>query len=164
MLTFTNKLFNNTHFSDKPIVIPPFGMVDISTMYMRINEIRIKKGLPSLQVDANLQYIAEQYAIQMLKSNKFSHIDSMGNGPLERFKKNLPQAQVWCIAENIAIAPSTADAQKSLENSRGHYKNMIATQVSLIGAGAISNGLDKVYFCQLFGNYTLPKHQANTNK
>ena len=111
-----------------------------------VNAERAKNGLSALTVDAKAQAAAQVRAQELAKS--FSHTRPDGS----RFSTALTQAgaSYRSAGENIAYGQqSPAAVMEAWMNSSGHRANILGSQFSAIGVGAVEiNG--RYYWTQLF--------------
>ncbi|MDJ0730812.1 MAG: CAP domain-containing protein [Crocosphaera sp.] len=115
----------------------------------RVNQYRLSKNLPPLQMNAEISYVARQHSRDMAsKIATFSH-DGFDNRA-KAVGKTIPYR---AFAENLAYIkgyPDLADvAVKGWINSPGHRKNMEGN-FDLTGVGIAKNSDGEYYFTQLF--------------
>ena len=102
-----------------------------------------KLGGP-LVLDAAISSISRDWSQQMASGGFFYH------RPGDQLNVMLPAGwRQW--GENIASAPDIFYAQSSLENSPGHYANMVGN-FTHVGIGVYSTG-SQVWVTQNFARY-----------
>ena len=109
-----------------------------------INSVRAQAGLGPLALDPAISSISRDWSQQMALGGFFEH------RPGEQLNVMLPAGwRQW--GENIASAPDIYWAQSSLENSPGHYANMVGN-FTHVGIGVYTNGA-QVWVTQNFARY-----------
>jgi len=109
-----------------------------------INDVRARAGLGALALDPAASSIALDWSQQMQSGGFFSH------RPSAQLSQLLPSGwRQW--GENIASAPDIIWAQSSLEQSPGHYENMVGP-FTHVGIGVVSTGR-QVWVTQVFVRY-----------
>lgn len=127
-----------------------------------VNQVRSKKGLQSLELNALLNKAAFAHAKDMADNNYFDH-DSKAkkkNGrfvkvatPFERMER-FTQNKVTAYSENIAAGQRTAEeVVKVWMNSPTHRRNILSKEVKYMGVGVAQNkdSTYNVYWVQCFG-------------
>jgi len=109
-----------------------------------INQVRARAGLGALAIHLAASEIARDWSQQMAAGGFFSH------RPGDQLSAMLPSGwRQW--GENIASAPDIFWAQSSLEQSPGHYANMVG-EFTHVGIGVYRvNG--QVWVTQNFVQY-----------
>ncbi|MEA5534308.1 CAP domain-containing protein [Crocosphaera sp. XPORK-15E] len=115
----------------------------------RVNQYRLSKNLPPLQMNAEISYVARQHSQNMAnKTATFSH-DGF-DGRAKTVGKTIPYQT---FAENLAYIKGYPDlaavAVKGWIDSPGHRKNMEG-KFNLTGVGIAKNADGEYYFTQLF--------------
>lgn len=110
----------------------------------KINQVRANAGLGPVALDPAISAISRDWSQQMAQGGFFDH------RPANQLNTMLPAGwQQW--GENIASAPDIFYAQSSLEQSPGHYANMVGS-FTHVGIGVYStNG--QVWVTQNFARY-----------
>lgn len=110
-------------------------------MVALVNDVRAAAGVAPLTANTSLASVARSWSAT-LPSN-FQHNPNVG-GQIP------PGWYAW--GENIAYNGSMTAAQQALENSAGHYANMVNANFTTIGIGLhLENGY--VYVTQVFAGY-----------
>lgn len=117
----------------------------------RINDERVQRGLPVLQINARLSEAAQEYAAEMGRRMTLSHhLDGSTAGA--RIAQVGYSWTAW--AENIAVGYDGASAVVAgWMNSPGHRDNILdASQLDLAdtGVGEAMGADGRRYFCQVF--------------
>ncbi|GBF82627.1 CAP domain-containing protein [Aphanothece sacrum] len=115
----------------------------------RVNQYRLSKNLPPLQMNAQMSYVARQYSQKMAnKTATFSHDGFEGRAktigakiPYQTFAENLAYIKGYPDLASVAV--------KGWINSPGHRKNMEGN-FNLTGVGIAKNSEGEYYFTQLF--------------
>ena len=109
-----------------------------------INDVRARAGLGPITLDPVISQISRDWSQQMARGGFFDH------RPGDQLNVMLPSGwRQW--GENIASAPDIFYAQSSLENSAGHYANMVGP-FTHVGIGVYTNG-SQVWVTQNFVRY-----------
>lgn len=128
-------------FGTGPLVTAP-STPEVSTlerqMHDRLNRDRAKKGLPPLELDAELADVARAHSKDMHERDFFAH-DSPRTGSLED-RLDRAGRLVQAARENIGEGPTVDATQDALLESPGHYANIMAKDVSHVGIGIVRIG------------------------
>lgn len=109
-----------------------------------INRVRANAGLSPVLLDPTISNISRDWSQQMALGGFFEH------RPGAELNVMLPAGWLqW--GENIASAPDIFWAQSSLENSPGHYANMVGP-FTHVGIGVYTNG-SQVWLTHNFARY-----------
>lgn len=108
-----------------------------------VNKARQDAGLPALQIDADLAYVARVKSQDMYDNKYFSHDSPTYGSPFDMMTKF--GIQYRGAAENIAKNTSVEAAQNSFMRSQGHKDNILNPIYTHIGVG-IYNG----HYTQMF--------------
>lgn len=114
-------------------------------MLARINEVRATAGVAPLQAHADLDEVAENWSTRMATQGIFYHNPN--------YATEYPGTP-WGWGENIAYAytDNVLYPQTLLENSSGHYANMVNANFTHAGIGVYAhNGY--LYVTQNFAKY-----------
>lgn len=108
-------------------------------MFERVNRDRAKNQLPKLTFDPKLSDIARSHSADMLQNRFFEH-ESPRYGLLEA---RLSRAGYLfrSARENLAEAPTVDEAEDGLLKSPHHYENLMATNITHVGIGIVSGGV-----------------------
>ena len=126
---------------------PPAGDAGQMEIYAfnAINAVRARAGLPALVLRSDISAIARDWSQQMVNAGGISH------RPQAQLSAMMPSGwQAW--AENVAEAPTIQWAQSALEDSPGHYTNMVGNY-NVIGIGVAIRSDGQIFITQNFGNY-----------
>lgn len=101
----------------------------------RLNEERTAAGLAPLDWCERCADVAREHSQDMYRKGYFGHVDLSGNDPFER----LQAARVSYLAagENLAIAPSVAEAHEALMTSEQHRENILRARFDEVGIGIV---------------------------
>ncbi|MEE9415776.1 MAG: CAP domain-containing protein [Acidimicrobiales bacterium] len=111
-----------------------------NVMVARINVVRAAAGQGPLVLNPEISAVARAWSQYLADSGEFFHNPNYVQQYPSGFRS---------FAENIAYHSSALNAQTALENSSGHYANMISSRYTEIGIGiVIVNG--RVYVTQNF--------------
>ena len=122
--------------TDKPSVKAPADIAaEERRMFALVNADRKKAGLAALRYDEALADVARAHSYDMQQSDFFAH-ESPNTGVLE---DRMDRAGYLAteMRENLATAPTVAQAEKNLLKSPGHRANLLADSVSHIGIGIV---------------------------
>ncbi len=128
-----------------PTAVPVQSVAQLEAYVLgEINQVRANAGLGPVVIDSTISAISRDWSQQMALGGFFHH------RPGAELNVMLPAGWAqW--GENIASAPDIFWAQSSLEQSPGHYANMIGP-FTHVGIGVYSNGR-QVWVTQNFARY-----------
>lgn len=110
------------------------------TNVQSVNAVRAAVGAAPLARSAELDAKAVVQAQAMAAKGTIFHSADLASGVSPGWRG---------IGENVAVAGSAVDAQRALEQSPGHYANMVNGSYTEMGIGIVpSNG--KVFVVQVF--------------
>ncbi|TBR61131.1 SCP-like extracellular [Westiellopsis prolifica IICB1] len=110
------------------------------------NQERAKNNLPLLKENAELNYVADEYAKQMSERRVLSHTGADGSLPWERAEAIGYEAKT--MGENIGAGQTTPQqVVQDWMNSPGHRENILNPKYTEIGTGFHNN-----YWSQEFGS------------
>ncbi len=113
------------------------------------NEQRRENGLPELQMDMQLNDVAQAKSVDMADNDYFSHNSPTYGSPFDMLKQF--NIQYTVAAENIAAGQQTAqEVVEKWMNSEGHRKNILNESVTHIGVGMENSGSMNPYWTQIF--------------
>lgn len=112
---------------------------DEAAFVARINDLRAAKGLPALQVNANLVAKARAWSAEMAAAGRIWH-STLSDGVTENWKK---------LGENVGMGGSVDGLHKAFVASPGHYANLVDPAFSHIGVGIVLSG-DTIFVSQVF--------------
>ncbi|GGH23849.1 CAP domain-containing protein [Paenibacillus segetis] len=99
-----------------------------------VNEERVNAGLKPLVIHTNLSTMAKDKAIDMFKSNYFSHTSPKYGSPFDMM--DAYNITYRYAGENIAMGQKSAEeVVKAWMNSPGHKANILNENYGLIGVG-----------------------------
>ncbi|MFC0015909.1 MULTISPECIES: CAP domain-containing protein [Allobacillus] len=113
------------------------------------NREREVNGLPALQIDTELQDVAQEKSADMADLNYFSHESPTYGSPFDMLNEFGIDYEV--AAENIAAGFfDPEDVVNGWMNSEGHRENILNEEVTHIGVGFEEGGEMGTYWTQLF--------------
>lgn len=148
LLAVTTSYIRIIHTDGKPIImhgrettqITPSEnieekIIDAEKLLEKINNERITKNIPPVEMKKNLYLIARAHGVDMARRGYFSHISPEGIDPFHR----MDQAKIiyQYAGENIALDQSVEEADQALWNSPGHRSNTLDKHYRHVGIAAI---------------------------
>lgn len=135
---------------------PGAGETDYRTqIHDGVNALRQKQGLAALRPRADLQRIAQRYAVELAGRGLLSHYDAQGKALDARLHD--AGCDDWTQAgENLARSTFSRDFQaadivRGWNLSSGHYRNIITPGFRFTGIGvAFDARREQIYFVQIF--------------
>jgi hypothetical protein len=103
---------------------------DEASFVAKINDLRASKGLPALQVNANLVAKARAWSAGMAAAGKIWH-SSLSDGITEDWKK---------LGENVGMGGSVDGLHNAFVASPHHYENLVDPAFGYVGIGIVMNG------------------------
>ena len=101
-----------------------------------INQYRKSKGLKAVKLDAKLTQAARAHSQDLAKWDRISHYGSDGSNPWDRVKRAGYNARV--AAENVGTGQASfEEVLKGWQNSPGHNKNLLLTDVDHMGIALV---------------------------
>jgi uncharacterized protein YkwD len=123
-----------------PAILPP----EAAELVRLLNEERLRHGLPTLDVRADLTDIAKRHSLAMAESDRLYHNDEyFSSATGERIGAGRR-------GENVAKHQSAANAHAALMKSPGHRANILDPQFTVVGVGAAGPDSGMRYFTQNF--------------
>lgn len=116
-------------------------------MLEAINLDRERRGLAPLKWCADCAEVARVHSKDMYRGGYFSHEDLDGNDPFERMQS--ARISYAAAGENLALAPTVAEAHEGLMASPEHRANILRPVFNEVGIG-IYEGPYGLMFTQLF--------------
>lgn len=115
-----------------------------------VNQERAREGLAPLRADPELTEVARAHSRDMLARGYFSHGSPEGKDALARMR----DARVSYLAagENLAHAPTLAQAHQGLMKSPGHRANILRPAFGRVGIGIVDAGRHGLMVTQNFRN------------
>jgi uncharacterized protein YkwD len=106
--------------------------VDAGEAIRILSDYRRKHGLGAVRLDPKLTRIAADHALRMAQSNKVAHV-LIGEGSFAR-RLRVGGYDASIASENIGAGyDSLAEAFAGWRKSRGHNKNLLTPEVTVIG-------------------------------
>ena len=93
-------------------------------LFMKVNEERVKSGLPQLYLEPGLVNLARIKSNEMFTENYFGHVSPVYGTPFDMLKKNGITARVMG-AENIAKAQNVLRIHDLFMSSQEHRNNIL---------------------------------------
>jgi len=115
-----------------------------------LNQERAKDNLPPLRADAELAAVARAHSRDMLARGYFSHMSPEGKDPFDRLRA--AGVSYRTAGENLAMAPTLAQAHRGLMNSPGHRANILRPAFGRVGIGIVDGGRQGIMVTQNFRN------------
>lgn len=119
-----------------------------------VNRVRQEQGLPALRRDAELDRLARQYCLILIRDKDFSHNAPSGGSLEQRLERG--GVTGWRIAgENLArslnATEPAAEAVRGWQLSPGHRRNMLGAEYNLCGTGVVHDpDSGYVYVVQIY--------------
>ncbi len=99
-------------------------------LVVRTNAERTQRGLPALQVRADVASIAAGWSDTMARAARLSHNDDYFTDESHR------RLDAQLVGENVARAPDVDTAHKALMASEHHRNNILDARFTVVGIGA----------------------------
>ena len=106
-----------------------------------INSLRAQKGLPALQVDAELTAIARSWAGSMAQAGDISHNPNFASWVSQDWVK---------LGENVGVGPDVAGLHQAFVNSPSHYRNLVDGEFTRVGVGVVRGADGMIYTSHQF--------------
>jgi uncharacterized protein YkwD len=119
-------------------------------MLQWVNAERKAKGLGALRADPELTKVARAHSRDMLARGYFAHMTPEGKDPFERMRQ--AKVKYLTAGENLAFAPTLAQAQEALMNSSEHRANILRPAFGRVGIGIMEGGHRGEMVTQVFRN------------
>jgi hypothetical protein len=119
---------------------------DEASFVAKINDLRASKGLPALQVNAQLVAKARAWSAGMAAAGKIWH-STLSDGITEDWKK---------LGENVGMGGSVDGLHTAFVNSPHHYENLVDPAFGYVGIGIVMNG-NTIYVTEEFMQLMPPK-------
>ena len=103
---------------------------DEAIFVAKINGLRASKGLPPLQVNANLVAKARAWSAGMAAAGRIWH-STLADGVTEDWRK---------LGENVGMGGSVDGIHKAFVASPGHYGNLVDPAFTHVGIGIVMKG------------------------
>lgn len=116
-----------------PTALSPANEAALTAM---INQARQAEGIARVKKDPVLRRAGRKKSISMARGGAFTHSSS----------GRLPWAEGRAAGQNIAMAPSAADALQAMLNSPGHRQNLLSRAWRYTGVGAAARCDGMVFF------------------
>lgn len=120
--------------------IPSYELSDFEWEVVQLtNAEREKQGLPKLQVDSSLSYVAKKKSEDMVTNQYFAHNSPVYGSVFDML--NEFGIYYTYAGENLAYGYATPESVVSAwMNSEGHRKNILNTNYTHIGVGYVKEG------------------------
>ncbi|MCA1846544.1 MAG: CAP domain-containing protein [Actinobacteria bacterium] len=102
---------------------------DEATFVAKINDLRASKGLPALQVNAQLVAKARSWSAGMAAAGRIWH-STLSDAITEDWKK---------LGENVGMGGSVDGLHTAFVNSPHHYENLVDPSFGYVGIGIVMN-------------------------
>jgi hypothetical protein len=112
---------------------------DEASFVAKINDLRASKGLPALQVDAQLVAKARAWSTGMAAEGRIWH-STLSDGITLDWKK---------LGENVGMGGSVDGLHTAFVNSPHHYENLVDPAFGYVGIGIVMNG-NTIYVTEEF--------------
>ncbi len=117
-------------------------------MLLLVNEERRKHYLKPLTADAQMKEVGRAHSTDMFARGYFAHISPDSINPFQRMKKaNISYKRA---GENLALAPTLAEAHKGLMNSPSHRAAILNPAFGRVGIAVIDGGKKGLMISQEF--------------
>ena len=105
-------------------------------MLRLLNRDRRRRGVPPLKWCSKCAAVARAHSRDMYRNGYFAHVNKRGLDPFERMRRaKIRYAGI--AGENLAIAPTVAEAEAGLMKSPDHRENILRPQFEEVGIGII---------------------------
>lgn len=112
----------------------------------QLNQVRANAGLAPFELNEAISAVSRNWSAQMASAGGISH------RPAAQLSELMPAGwRAW--GENVASAPDIFWAQSGLEDSPGHYKNMVDPRYTHVGIGVVTSG-NAVWVTQNFVGFS----------
>ena len=142
------------YFTDSPSKIAASQVVDIPTLYQLINQDRVSDGLPTLNINTQLQSAALAHGDDMFLHQYWGHVSPQGVS-YTTFIANSGYIYKYA-GENLAINFSSAsDVNQAWMNSPDHRSNILDSNYKDMGIASITgtlDGVEQTIIVQLFAS------------
>lgn len=101
----------------------------------RVNQLRLSRGLPILVESLTLQLVAERHSRNMYVRGFLGHVTPDGRTFLDRLRAG--QVSYTAAAENLAMAPTAANAFRQFLDSADHRRHLLDPRFCEVGVGAL---------------------------
>jgi uncharacterized protein YkwD len=119
-------------------------------MLALLNHERSVQGLPPLRADPELAEVARAHSRDMFARGYFSHVTPDGRDPFDRIRA--AHVVYRTAGENLALAPTLAQAHQGLMHSPGHRANILRPAFGRVGIGIVDGGRRGQMVTQNFRN------------
>lgn len=143
------------------LLIPALSAVRISEeefeqrVFARTNLIRSQYGLPQLEYDQELSYVARLHCFNMGEQRFFDHRDPQGMDVKDRVRSEYPELIMAGVGENLYMSERSDrvfDPEHVVAEwmkSPGHRKNILDEEFTHLGVGIAKAG-NRLYTTQVF--------------
>ena len=107
---------------------------------VKVNELRVAKGLPALTVDSLLVGVARSWSAKMAQAGEISHNPLLATDVTSDWIK---------LGENVGMGGDVDVIEAAFERSPAHYKNLVDADFTAIGIGIVESE-GAIYVTQQF--------------
>src|SRR3954463_2132211 len=123
-----------------------------SRIFDLINAERVRRGIPALAYNPQLDQMAKIQAAQMATFQKMAHVLPGAEMPALADRAHRVGYDYGHIAENVALGyPSAEAVVEGWMTSKGHRENILDRDVIETGIGMARSSAGGLYYCQVFG-------------
>jgi uncharacterized protein YkwD len=115
-----------------------------------LNHHRRDAALAVLVSDPALDAVALERADDMRRRGYFDHVNPDGRTAFDAL--NARAYAYHAAAENIALAPSVAEANRGLWLSAGHRENILSERYRRVGIAVVAGDGGRIYVVELFSD------------
>jgi len=139
-------------FTKLPFTVQrPEVQADLEAEMLRlVNNERTQRGMAPLKADPKLTAVARKHSVDMLARGYFSHYTPEGVDPFARMRND--DIHFLAAGENVALAPTLAQAHSGLMHSPGHRANILNPAFGRVGIGIEDGGIYGLMITQDFRN------------
>ncbi len=128
-----------------------------SQVFDLVNSERVRRRLPALVYNPQLDQMAKVQAAQMATFQKMAHVLPGAELPTLTDRAHRVSYLYARIAENVALGyPSAEAVVEGWMSSEGHRENILARDVVETGIGMARSKAGGLYYCQVFGRRLTP--------
>jgi hypothetical protein len=113
---------------------------DEASFVAKINDLRISKGLPALEVNANLVAKARGWAAGMAAAGRIWH-STLSDGITVDWQK---------LGENVGMGGSVDGLHAAFVASPHHYENLVDPDFGYVGIGIAMSGSGTIFVSEMF--------------
>ncbi len=106
-----------------------------------VNELRIARGLNTLQIDSSLQEGSERWSVSMALRGAIFHNENLGDDIQGNWAR---------LGENVGRGPSVDEIQVAFSTSPGHLENLLDPRWDAMAIGIAKSSDGLLYVTQRF--------------